>query len=220
MSRVIVMRTHARPWLMWTQFIPRKIHICYKEAFIEQQRLKSKFERYKAGFLVLALEPSQTPAQRVLQWIQFHLDATYAGALSKFTEAGKKEWEEKYVAAQMVINTYKLTPYYTTAELKIKNSKVDNPFGFRRTAELSAKECAQAQEQQMAIKVTTPTFVNGNPESSFSTSQLIDLIRQAKASTKALIDVGEKSTTIDKLVAKEEAGIAALVKVLDAREVK
>lgn len=95
---------------------------------------------------------------------------------------------------------------------------VDNTVSGRRTAECSAN--IDGESKMAAIKVTNPTFVNGLEQSNYTIDQLIGMIASSKKAVKALKDTDVKSTTIDKLIAREEAGVAAVLKVLDKREVK
>ncbi len=72
----------------------------------------------------------------------------------------------------------------------------------------------------MSIKVTHPTFVNGNEQSCYDIECLISMVVSSRDQIKKWRDVGVKSSTIESLIAEEEAGITDLVKVLDEREVK
>ena len=79
---------------------------------------------------------------------------------------------------------------------------------------------APKKETIMSIKVTNPTLINGRGASDFSTDELLGLIRSAEANVKSLEEISTESKTVKALIAREHAGVKAIVAILDAREVK
>ena len=71
----------------------------------------------------------------------------------------------------------------------------------------------------MSIKVTKPTMINGRSEDSYTVDDLIGLVVESEAAIAGFNKVNSESKTVKALIAKEQAGIADLIKILDARQV-
>lgn len=75
------------------------------------------------------------------------------------------------------------------------------------------------RKKDMSIKVTSPTLINGRGADSYSVQDLINVVTSAEATQASLKAMKTKSKTVSALIAKEQAGIDAVVAILDAREV-
>lgn len=80
-------------------------------------------------------------------------------------------------------------------------------------------DVSKQQETIMSIQVSNPTLINGRGEDSFSVEDLIGLIRKSEEQIKSLEGVNTESKTVKALIKREQDGIAAIVKILDSREI-
>jgi hypothetical protein len=83
----------------------------------------------------------------------------------------------------------------------------------------STTSAPKKEKSRMAIKVTTPTMINGRSDDSYSVDDLISLIVDSELAIEGFLKVNTESKTVGALVARERGGIADLVKVLDTRKI-
>ena len=246
MTKYIVLRTHEDPAHMLDYYMPKRLHDTLMAADAEKNRLSRKLgKEFRVLSVGERTTIRERVEEFINYWVRpenYHPESNpFKGKYIKAWNNKKKQKIQGHSPDLIIMDDYAISNKWSkdhsdilkrveeaiakqlkTTPMGAGESKYNKDFWGDSIGWLSLNSKAESsakvkEEKQMSIRVTNPVFVNGSPESSLSTDQLISFIRAAKDSVKSLSEIDVESKTIKALIAKEEKGIADILVVLDGR---